>query len=817
MKQVIKLQITGLKTNPSPLVEDQGGLQVASNINIDSPNTATSRRGINKYLTQKNISLNEIKRFFTFKDTLLFYWGTTLTKEDGSGWTDFSGTFTAVDGERSLRAIKMNGNFYFNTTEGVKKLESLTDIVRSAGVPKGLNTDYTLTNPGGTALDPDCQVAYRVIWGYKDENDNLVLGAPSERISVINDTTDPQDVTLTIYIPDGITTEYFFQVYRSGYSANSDTVANDDLGLVYEGNLISDNIDSDGYVEITDTTPDELIGATIYTSPTQEGINQSNYEPPYCKDMTVYKNYAMYANTKTKHRFYLTLIAVEAGMIGVTITIGSTTYTGAAVESVSSGEFIIDTSGTVSENIENTAKSLIKVINGYGSNTDINAYYISGYNDLPGQMLFERKNLTDSIFGVSVSGYGDNFNPVLDTSADDFSENEVKPNRVYISKFSQPESVPLLQYIDAGEDNSEIVRIIALRDSVFIFKDNGEIYRLIGSDLNSFEIDLFDNTAKLYGARTAVIFNNSIYCYTTQGIVSVSDGGVAIKSWDIEDKIKEFLSTDIYPDFKDEAFGVSYESDRKYMLCYGGTMYVFNSLTNSWTTWDLDKTAGIVNLTDNKLYFADSNGYIWQERKNYNRFDYSDESFDITITNTDDYTIWVSDTTNIEVGMSIKQGESASYITEISSDNIIVEDLLTWNNTTASIHKAIKCEMEWLPIRGGNPGVMKRYTDVMTFFRDNNGRFTLYFKNNFYTTYTSQEITPTFSTTVWGGSDWGDFVWGGDVSGAQEIRCYYPLTHQRCLWTQLKIETNEPFISFKLNGLSLYFNQMGNKFRRSGE
>ena len=49
MPQKVDLKITGLNTNPSELGNRPGSLSTAKNINIDSPNTATSRRGFKKY------------------------------------------------------------------------------------------------------------------------------------------------------------------------------------------------------------------------------------------------------------------------------------------------------------------------------------------------------------------------------------------------------------------------------------------------------------------------------------------------------------------------------------------------------------------------------------------------------------------------------------------------------------------------------------------------------------------------------------------------------------------------------------------------
>jgi hypothetical protein len=55
------------------------------------------------------------------------------------------------------------------------------------------------------------------------------------------------------------------------------------------------------YVSFTDLQPDELLGADLYTNSTQQGILQSNDEPPLCRDMALYQNHMFYANTTGKH------------------------------------------------------------------------------------------------------------------------------------------------------------------------------------------------------------------------------------------------------------------------------------------------------------------------------------------------------------------------------------------------------------------------------------------------------------------------------------------------------------------------------------
>lgn len=215
------------------------------------------------------------------------------------------------------------------------------------------------------------------------------------------------------------------------------------------------------------------------------------------------------------------------------------------------------------------------------------------------------------------------------------SDNNTTPNRVYFSKANQPEAVPVVNYIDVGSKDKAILRILSLRDSLFVLKEDG-IFIITGSSTTSFSSKLLDNSAILIAPDSAVVLNNLIYCLTTQGVVSISDSGVSIVSRQIEDQIKKFTTFNY--NYKYTSFGVSYESDRAYLLWLPTTKtdtvatqcYRYSTITNTWTRWTMTNTCGVVNyLGDDRMYLGLGSGrhYIQQERKNNERQDYSDRDF----------------------------------------------------------------------------------------------------------------------------------------------------------------------------------------------
>jgi hypothetical protein len=365
------------------------------------------------------------------------------------------------------------------------------------------------------------------------------------------------------------------------------------------------------------------------------------------------------------------------------------------------------------QRIDESARSIIQAIN-RNPNSPITASYLSGINDLPGQILFENKDLTDTPFYMAVNEdiISNKFNPKLPTvkrtvpvafntpsagfcqftlnnhgyipgdslviynslgispvlygvhtitsvttntfdiaydaisggTVDLFlgsvlSDNERSPNRLYYSKVSQPEAVPITNYFDVGSKDQDIVRIIALRDSLFIIKTDA-IYRLSGTTSANFYISLLDASVRILAADSAAVLNNQIYLLSNQGIVTVTDSGVSVISRKIEDQILKYTSPSNYPNFGKIAFGLGYESDRTYLLwlptntedTYATQCFRYNVFTQTWVRWVLPQTCAIINRVDNKLYLGCGDvNHIAKERKNFDRSDYADRSYDLSL------------------------------------------------------------------------------------------------------------------------------------------------------------------------------------------
>lgn len=579
-------------------------------------------------------------------------------------------------------------------------------------------------------------------------------------------------------------------------------------------------------ITIVDSVPDSLRGAALYTNATQEGILQSNELPPYASDLAVFKNCLFFGNTKSKQILEFSILSV-GGSAGVqngdTITVAGTTYTGASSESIGSLQFAVVTSGSAAQNINDTALSLVRVINQNTTNTSVYAYYVSTPTGLPGKIQIEERILGGATYYIIASAHGSAYSPALPTSGTRVaSSNQVALNGLMYSKQQQPDAVPSVNILYVGSASKKVLRILALRDSLFILKEDG-IFRCTGSDPTTFTISLVDNTAILLAPESAATLSNQIYALTTQGVVAISDTGVEVMSRPIEDKLVSLFGNALTP-LQYYSFGVGYESEREYILwtvsassdTYATQAFVYNIFTKAWTRWTRSQGPGLILAGDNKLYVTDpTTNYINQERKNEDYTDFMDESLSVTFVSASQYNVTVVDATGAAVGDLLYQSNAiSSLITAVDSINsiITVTDLLTWDALAPTfVNKSIDCLIEWVPNpANGQPGYLKQWSEAILQFKQS-GYSNAYV--NFYSEIsTSLDSVPLtgIATGTWGKFAWGSIPWGG-ISQRRLVRTYVPLEKQRCGILSVQFKCQEAFSNFAVEGVALNFRYISSR------
>jgi hypothetical protein len=921
MVQTLSTRIRGLFTSDNVHSEvPDGALLVADNIVIDRDSIAEPRRGFDRLTASFADADHRGKQIWFYQDKLMAHTSADqLQHWNGTAWTALSGTYSKPANAVRVRAVEANQNLYLTTSAGVFKQDAYSSAPTAAGAYKALDLRASIPGSATAAwLADDERVTYRAVWGYKDANNNLVLGAPSQRETTLNTAGADRDVLIEATIPTGVTTAWFIQLYRS--AALPDPTAalenNDELQLVFEMNPTAGSfssytktfldagvntgtetitIASHGFttgdmvmlsnsggtlptglaaattyyvvgattntlqlsatyggsainitaaagggthtilgaqaLSILDIVPDELRGALIYTASSQEGIAKGNEQPPLASDIAVFKGHMFYVDTVSKHRFYLTLTAVGSPngiQADDTLTIGGVAFTGKATESVAAGQFDVVTGGSAAQNIRDTALSLVRVINRYASST-VYAYYLSGVNELPGKILIEERSIGGASFPV-ISSRSTCWNPALPTSGTtQSSENDQDPAGVSWSKSGQPEAVPLPHKAPpVGSKTKRTLRAVPLRDSLFLFKQDG-LYRVTGDSADNFRVELFDSSTRLLAPESCAVLANQIFCYTDQGVCMVSETGVSIVSEPIKKDLLRILGVS-QAGVKNYCFGVAYDTDHRYILwtittaadTYATQAFVYNEITTTWTRWDLPKRCGVVSPVegDDKLYLGDAeSAFVNKERKAYDSTDIADFAFSSTITtiSVDFLTLTLSSGVDeIQVGDVIYQSATVfGIVSAVDSllGEVVVESPAEWTVAACDVFAAIDTAVTWSPVTGGNPGILHQFhTAVFLFETDFAGTSTLAFKTDLEPS--EYEVPLTGSATGrWGFDPWGDGPWGGEaLKIARET--WVPKETQLGSQHTVSFRHRVGFSSWELAGMSLHGNNASERIGR---
>lgn len=376
-----------------------------------------------------------------------------------------------------------------------------------------------------------------------------------------------------------------------------------------------------------------------------------------------------------------TTITLKNGSGGIeagdTITIAGVTYTASTNEDYSGSNriFKVYAQGSPAQNISDTAQSLIRVINRQESaagTPPIYAFYTSTVSTLPGEINFSARTLNTPQFFAwadsTASGQAWTPNipgPGVETVG---SKNDELINGLSWSKTDQPEAFPLGYNNPEGSQKEAIIRSISLRDSLFVLKNDG-VFRITGESPDTFSSVIFDNTIKLAAPESAVSLSNTIFCLSTEGVVSISDSNIQVMSRPIEDLILDVFEAS-QTKVRTLSFGIPYTSDRKYILFTiknaedeaPTQAFVYNSFTNTWTTWEMNRSCGGVSSGEDLLYLGRSDKDTFKvERKDRRYTDYLEDTFNVTILGTTgvltsgdpQVTLVLPSTTHFEVGQTI--------------------------------------------------------------------------------------------------------------------------------------------------------------------
>lgn len=830
MAQSLVTKTIGVVTQYNPMGTPSGAMSEAFDCVVRREGIVENRRGNKVYGSLSSAP----SRVFAYANRVLVLDGATLKYDNGSGtFSSYSGSYSPVSGYK-VRSMLANSNLYFTTDAGVKAVQDINGTVaRDAGVPRPLHVELSLSSAGTPSLLANStNVAYRAIFQRTDLNSNVLNSYPSARQWITNNSGATRDVSVKVYLPSAIAAGDAVLVYRTTIASGTTDSAGDTGYLCYTATVTSTDV-SNKYVSFTDIVIDALLKNELYTNATQQGIVQGNSQPPLARDMALYKSaFAFYANTSTKHQLQLTLIGTGS-LSGRTITIAGTTYTFDATKDASIGQVKVFSSGTAAQNIDDTARCLVEVINTYATNTTVYAYYISGTDETPGKVMIEERSIGGASFTVTS---GDStiqtmFFPQPPTSGSvqsNTSSTNREKNGLYYSKEGELEAVPLLNYFPVGPSNTELLRIAPLRDALVLIKEEG-VYILTGDSPSNFNINPLDLTVQCKSVDSVVVLQNKVYMLSNQGVVAISDNGVEVISHDIE---PEFLPLLTYSNLNTYTAAIAYESDRTLLISTiknstdteATQTFVYNAFTRAWTKFNFFFQAGIVEPSTDSLYFATSGAsYIYKERKDFALTDYADPETSITISAiSGKYVTFSIAGVTPQAGWSISQGSTSIVCTAISASGsdfiatLLYNAPVSWTTGAASIYPSVNMSLWWNVWSGDNPGLLKqvRKVDLLT---DPTSTFnatsslTIRFKSDLDATEETQSIDS--AAYGWGTQPWGTTPWGGKAE-TYSYPTWTPRNKQYCRLLRAGVTHSNAFERASIAGYVVTFEPINERVSR---
>ncbi len=181
----------GLYLQRNTFTVPDGSCETAENVVVKNDNMISSRRGYYTYFDPNTGTLNNL---FNYQETLLAvyadkirYYSDTGSQPNVVGTEHtITGETVAVTGDRTSRPLQANSNLYFTTDNGVLKLPAYNGTLAKTGAPPGLDVSLSYATSAASWLPSGYTVGYRVVFGYTDVNDNLILGAPSQIAQINN-------------------------------------------------------------------------------------------------------------------------------------------------------------------------------------------------------------------------------------------------------------------------------------------------------------------------------------------------------------------------------------------------------------------------------------------------------------------------------------------------------------------------------------------------------------------------------------------------------------------------------------------------------
>ncbi len=182
----------GLYLQKNSFTVPDGAMEQANNCILLQDNRLSKTPGHYQYFSPSSGTLNNLffyqqKLMAIYLDKLGYYTDTGSYPNETGTESVLSGETVTITSPRVSHSVQASSNLLMTTDRGVLKIDAYNGKIYQAGVAPGLDLRAVFVADNGW-FTGDSQAAYRILFGRRDANANLLLGAPSEQLVLTNST-----------------------------------------------------------------------------------------------------------------------------------------------------------------------------------------------------------------------------------------------------------------------------------------------------------------------------------------------------------------------------------------------------------------------------------------------------------------------------------------------------------------------------------------------------------------------------------------------------------------------------------------------------
>lgn len=319
MGQIVTVPFTGLAVDPNPLVR-RGAMSRADEVVCDRLGVGRSRPALSTQYLPSGVN--------AFRPRSMYVWNGVpiMSSYNGAATPPWKVESLTADLATSgvnppdfdtvpVQFVEGRKNLYLTTAVGVKKLTSTAATPALAGVWLVDTMLFGFGAAGGQVGTPPFRAAYRYCFTSKDANGYVRRTAPTNRIDleITPGVGARYGISGRVNLHDAIAAGDVLEMYRTKTTTPATVAPSEEYFLAFAYVVKAADV-TQGYIQIpADNTPDENLGASLYTNPSEGGIEDANEVPPVAHCVAAFESCTWYGNTKHRHRVANSIVDVGGG------------------------------------------------------------------------------------------------------------------------------------------------------------------------------------------------------------------------------------------------------------------------------------------------------------------------------------------------------------------------------------------------------------------------------------------------------------------------------------------------------------------------